>query len=647
MDYNVSEFLKLFREISWKIGQTLQDWGTQLLQNIVEQTNSIQGALFCADSKQEFLYLTAYYGLKNPDKYDEGIAFGDGILGSVAKFQKIKQIDEKIPRQFANYWLGEELIPASIILIPIVFNNITYGVMEYTRDYKYKDDEVFLFQAIMQTVGVQLILLLKEQQQKQLLYNLSEKNNEILEKSKVLQMLNEEIILQKSELEEKNAKVGKTLRNIKIISEFGQKITASFDISIISKIAYDYVSTLMETSAFGIGIYNEVMNSIEFPDFKEFNFKLPYFSKQLDEEHLSTWCFNNSKDLFINNLPEEYGKYIKTIPDFGVRPMPISLIYVPLTIQNKTVGVITVNSYKTNVYKKDDLVNLKAIGAYIAIALDNGKAYEIIKDKNKNISESINYGKKIQQAVLPLKKDIFTHFETFIIFRPKDVVSGDFYWFAHEKLDNHQTYNFIAAVDCTGHGVPGAFMSLIGTNMLNEIIKIKKIYEPQQILKEIDNSLKLLLKKEENNTNDGMDICLCRIEKLKTDNSQLTNYKIIFAGAKRPLIFYNSIIKQVTRIKGTSISIGVRQKIQKQFEQVEIRLVANDILYLTSDGYIDQCNIQRQALGTNKLIENITNIATLPMPTQQKNLENELDEYKKDAEQRDDILIVGIKLLIA
>jgi len=646
MNYNVSEYLSLLNEISWKIGQTLQEWGTQLLQNLAEQTESIQGALFCADSNQEYLYLTAFYGLKNPDKFDDKIQFGDGILGKVAKFQKIEQINEKIPHQFSNYFLGEVFNPNSIIVIPIVFNNITYGVMEFTRNKNYEDAELFFFDAIIKTIGVQLILLLKEQQQKQLLLNLSEKNKEIQEKSKILLELNEEVSSQKLELQQKNTRIGKTLRNIKIISEFGQKITSSFDLSIISTTAYDYISSLMETSAFGIGVYNELINAIEFSDFKELNIKLPYFIKKLDEDHLSSWCFNNSKEVFINNLSLEYNKYLNKIPDFGVHPMPISLIYVPLTVQNKTVGVITVNSYQENTYAKDDLSNLRAIAAYIAIALDNGKAYEIINDKNKNINESINYGKKIQQAVLPLKKDIFAHFETFILFRPKDVVSGDFYWFANEKQKNKIDINFIAAVDCTGHGVPGAFMSLIGINILNEIVKIKKIYEPKKILKEIDANLKLLLKKDEINSNDGMDICLCKIEKTKTNN--ISNYSVDFAGAKRPLIYYNSQTKKVERKKGSSISIGIRQNIQnknKEFSQENFNFISGDILYLTSDGYIDQCNFKRQSLGTNKLMEIITNIAMQPMFTQQQNLEKELDNFKKEAEQRDDILVLGIKLL--
>jgi len=645
MNYNVSEFLKLLSEISWKIGQSLQEWGTQLLQNLAENTESIQGALFCSDTKHENLYLTAFYALKNPDKFNEKIEFGDGIIGKVAKFQKIEQINEKIPKQFSNFSLGEEFIPKSIILVPIVFNNVTYGVLEFTKNEIYDEKEIFFFEGIIQTVGVQLILLLKEHQQEQLLINLSEKNKEIEEKSKILLDLNKEVSLQKFELEQKNAKIGKTLRNIKIISEFGQKITSSFDLSIISITAFDYISSLMETSAFGIGVYNELINAVEFSDFKEFNKKLPYFYKKLDDDHLSSWCFNTGKDIFINNLTIDYDKFLRKIPDFGIRPMPVSLIYVPLSVQNKIVGVITVNSYNENAYSKDDLFNLKAVAAYIAIALDNGKAYEMINDKNKNISESINYGKKIQQAVLPLKKDIFTHFETFILYRPKDVVSGDFYWFANEKIKNKADLNFIAAVDCTGHGVPGAFMSLIGINILNEIVKIRKIYEPKDILTEIDLSLKLLLKKEETNSNDGMDICLCRIEKIKSDSPVVLNYEVNFAGAKRPLIYYDSINQKINRVKGSSISIGIRQNIEKEFKQETLNLVSYDIMYLTSDGYIDQCNFARQPLGTNKLLNILSNISILPMPAQQSNLEKELDNFKKDTDQRDDILVVGIKLL--
>ena len=133
MNYNVTDFLTLLNEISWKIGQSLQDWGEQLLSHLAEATDSVQGALFCADSKQENLYLTSFYALKEPDKIPNEIKFGDGLPGIVAKFQKTKVINQNIPDQFNNYVIGEEFKPKSIILIPIVFNNITYGVIEFTK----------------------------------------------------------------------------------------------------------------------------------------------------------------------------------------------------------------------------------------------------------------------------------------------------------------------------------------------------------------------------------------------------------------------------------------------------------------------------------------------------------------------------------
>ena len=130
-----------------------------------------------------------------------------------------------------------------------------------------------------------------------------------------------------------------------------------------------------------------------------------------------------------------------------------------------------------------------------------------LKNAEEQIKGSIRYAKTIQQAMLPSIEELNNQFDSFIVFRPKDIVSGDFYWYAQVN-----EYIYIAVVDCTGHGVPGAFMSLIGTRLLDEIIIQNKISSPAEILTQINQKIKLALKQKESSVADGMDVCLCRFE---------------------------------------------------------------------------------------------------------------------------------------
>ncbi len=267
------------------------------------------------------------------------------------------------------------------------------------------------------------------------------------------------------------------------------------------------------------------------------------------------------------------------------------------------------------------------------------KQKDEIHEVNKYIKTSIKYAKEIQEIILPFESEINQHFENFIIFKPKDVVSGDFYWY-HEINTGNKYSSLIAVVDCTGHGIPGAFMSILGYNILNHIIIDKKIYEPSIILEELDKEIIKSLKQEQTKNIDGMDIILCKLQKV---NEKLN---VSFAAAKRTLFLYNSQTQQIEKIKGTRRSIGGQLKVIKveNFETIKVKTNKNDIIYLFSDGYIDQCNIERKRFGTKKLTELLTKNATKPMQEQHKNIEKALNDYQQTTSQRDDITFVGIKI---
>ena len=259
------------------------------------------------------------------------------------------------------------------------------------------------------------------------------------------------------------------------------------------------------------------------------------------------------------------------------------------------------------------------------------KQRDVLDLQNQKINSSIQYAQNIQRAILPVKNQLANLFESFIIYKPKDVVSGDFYWFT--EIDNMA---FLAAVDCTGHGVPGAFMSMIGNSLLNEIVLEKKEREPAKILSLLNEKVVDALRQKETDNSDGMDMCFISIE-LKTN-------KITFSGAKRPLFFYNTKTKELNEIKGNRISIGGVRKTTEVFNNHIIQAETGDIFYLSSDGLTDQNNLERKRFGSSKLKEIIINNISLPMQQQKEIIEDELNNFQKDEEQRDDITLIGIKI---
>lgn len=256
---------------------------------------------------------------------------------------------------------------------------------------------------------------------------------------------------------------------------------------------------------------------------------------------------------------------------------------------------------------------------------------DIIEEYNEQVRSSIEYGRRIQRAILPDPEDMKEHLpQHFVLFKPRDVVSGDFYWFS--DLGDRIV---IAVVDCTGHGVPGAFMSMIGNTLLNEIVNQKRITGPGLILQNLNVAVRMALKQEGENmlSRDGMDVCLCVIEKTR----------VLFAGAGLPLyVMKNGVLET---IKGSSNHIGGKQKTEMPtFDQHVIERVPGMCLYLSSDGYGDQNNEQRVKFSTRKLRELIEQVHTLPIEEQHRAFNERLMQHQGSEEQRDDITVVGIRL---
>ncbi len=276
-----------------------------------------------------------------------------------------------------------------------------------------------------------------------------------------------------------------------------------------------------------------------------------------------------------------------------------------------------------------------------------------LKTTNTHFTDSIRYAKTIQKAILPMKERFQHHFEdSFVLFRPRDIVSGDFYWiYETQDAQTGEETTLIAVLDCTGHGVPGAFISLIGFALLNEIVAKENITSPAKILKRLDERIQDSLRQKQNNNLDGMDVAMCAIKKINQgDNTEnensSTTFEVTFAGAKRPLYFIKN--NELEELRGCKMSIGgiTKKKLEDnyQFEEQTIILSKNDKIYLTTDGFADQNGKDNHKIGSSHMKEYFNEFNHLPFAEQRKKLEEILDKHQGKQKQRDDITILGLKL---
>lgn len=267
---------------------------------------------------------------------------------------------------------------------------------------------------------------------------------------------------------------------------------------------------------------------------------------------------------------------------------------------------------------------------------------ELVEEKNTQITDSINYAKRIQQAILPTQELIKSFLpDSFIFFRPKDIVSGDFYWFS-EKND----LLIIAVADCTGHGVPGAFMSMIGNTLLNEIVNVKNIVEPEQILTQLNNGIVGLLHQAEDSAtqDDGMDITILAID--------LINKEIHYAGANHFSYLINR--NQLITLKGDVFSIGgMFGRANLNFTSQKIKIDKGSTIYLFSDGYTDQFGGEKNTKFLSARFKQLLqSIQEHSMEEQEEKLLAAFDEWKswpnpqggtQTNKQLDDVLVIGIR----
>lgn len=254
--------------------------------------------------------------------------------------------------------------------------------------------------------------------------------------------------------------------------------------------------------------------------------------------------------------------------------------------------------------------------------------------KNKNLTDSLKYAKRIQEALLPSETYFRKHFhDSFIFFKPKDIVSGDFYWIG-EKGDKV----FVAAADCTGHGVPGALMSMIGIEIIGKAINEGNIESPSRILAILSKALEKTFSSEKNIgtiIRDGMDIGLCQIDK--------ASKKMVYAGSFFPLYLIRN--NSLSEFKSDKLSIGFNPG-GLSYTDHEIDILENDIFYIFSDGYVDQFGgAENKKFMYRRFRFLLTKIHNFSVADQKSILEEEFREWMGNNVQLDDIMVIGFRPL--
>jgi PAS domain S-box-containing protein len=454
---------------------------------------------------------------------------------------------------------------------------------------------------------------------KQRTMEIFQQKEEIKAQAEELQVVNESLSKQAVILEEKNIELEKlsivareTDNAIVIMDQSGnfEWVNAGF--------TRLYGFTLAEFSkSFG----NNILKASSNPHIKE------VLELCINEKHSKTY-----ESTSLSKTREKLWVQTTVTPIFDVSGNISKLIAIDSDISEIKAAEIEIKQKSEEISAQNELLELKNS--------EITQQSNILKDINERINSSIRYALTIQNAILPSKELIDRSFENFILYKPKDIVSGDFYWFIHVPTET-SNYYFAAAADCTGHGVPGAFMSMIGSRLLNEAVNEKRIYQPNEILEEVNKNMIIQLKQDSKMNSDGMDLCLVRIEKNKIEN----NYKIIFCGAKRPLFIFKNSENELVELRPNRRSIGGSYlRNITPFTQEQITTDNGDILYLSTDGLIDQNNAERKKFSTPKITDLLKSTAKSTPEEQRRILETELNQYMTGTEQRDDITLFALKL---
>jgi len=394
-------------------------------------------------------------------------------------------------------------------------------------------------------------------------------------------------------------------RSLDIAKEIGLKEIVSLNYRSLSN-AYDSLGNKSEALRY-FRLFFEVREEL----INEGNQKaIAEMQTKYDTEKKEQQIVLMNKDMELRDAVIKRDRYVKISMGVGIGFVLIFLVFVYIQLQEKKKKNVLLAKQKQEIECQRDLLS----------------------KQKQEITDSIRYAHRIQRAILPpehLPEEIMP--EHFVLFKPRDIVSGDFYWIASQ---NNKTY--IVAADCTGHGVPGAFMSMLGVAFLNEIVLYHKNTESDVILNELRKLVKTTLAQSKNTegTKDGMDISFCIINWIQNT--------IQYSGAYNPLYYFRN--GEFNEIKADKMPIGAYMKDHMPFTKHEFSFEAGDTFYIFSDGFVDQFGgDDGRKFMTKNFKRLLESIQSKPMAEQMEVLDNTLLEWRGEHEQIDDICVIGFR----
>ncbi|NMM48612.1 PAS domain S-box protein [Marinigracilibium pacificum] len=702
----------------------LDTLGYELIKYITKKTEAIQGAFYVVQNEKDsddYAEARAVYAYNKQKQLRAKFKFAEGLVGQ-AWAERDTIFRTEIPYDYVTLTsglLGEQR-PTSLLIVPLIANEIVYGVIEIAGFKKFSPTHVKFVEELSTIIAQTIFNIQVNDRTRKLLQESQAMSNELQEKQEVLRQnaeemeaTQEELRRTNNQLEEQIEEVNRTQKRMQLLLENASEVITIYE----EDQTIRYISPSVEKI---LGHKTEEMIGIKDIKFVEASYKESVnemFNKLLEnpDEQITIqyeyqtadgnliWIEStgnnllndkaiqgiivNSRDITEKRLAEQEQRMRSKMqalsensPDLITRiESDGEVSYINPTIEaftgqkpdiylHKHVEELDLNSGITD-YWMEVLNQVKEhkekITNEIDFPTDNGnlvmqvnaipeyneadliesvlvvshditarKAIELeIQNKNKKINDSINYAKRIQGAILPNNKVINkTLPESFIFYRPKDVVSGDFPWYLQQGDDI-----FIAAVDCTGHGVPGALLSLIGYFLLNDIVRSRKITEPGKILDLLDEGVTTTLRQDsdDSKTKDGMDIALCKIN--------LKDSTLEYAGAHRPLYMVQN--GELVEVKGNKFPIGGGLfKNQTEFTNTVIKFNPGDSAYICSDGFPDQFGgPQNRKFGPKRTRQLIMDNHNKPMKDVYGIFKHEWENWMSDEKQTDDVLMIGMK----
>jgi serine phosphatase RsbU (regulator of sigma subunit)/HAMP domain-containing protein len=479
----------------------------------------------------------------------------------------------------------------------------------------------------------------------------SERRDEIGKLSRYFQQMVSRVQERTKELMAQQLQTAEALYSVSHLGELGQQLAATRQIDEILQISFGSLRQLMDASVIWVGLHRPEQQALEYFGHADWASEERHFFQPLANKdfQLGAWCFANQREVHIQHYDEQQEEFGHFKPVTGERMQ--SVVYIPLTSGDSRIGVLGVQQDRPHAFREVDLDILRGFASYLVVALDNALVYEGLEQKiqertaevqaqkadleqyAQSVSASINYAKRIQEALLPNMDKVRAALpDSFVFLRPRDVVSGDFFWF-HQR----GAKIFVAALDCTGHGVPGAFMSMIGNELLNEAVIRVGLDQPDEILFHVHKGIRRDLRQYETDNRDGIDMSICVIDQ--------EGHTLTFAGARSPLVYMQN--GDLQAIKPNAYPVGGEQReTRRTFTPHTIPLSSDTVCYLFSDGFQDQFGgADGRKFMKTRFRQLLHEIHHKPMSEQRQVLEGVLRRWMgQQHRQIDDVLVVGFRL---